>query len=410
MMSNTVLQPTTNNAMNHWVDEANKNSDKDFGHVHKTWAKKCMSYDKVNAIIDNDKKKIEDFRTSLKNWEPVAKNDGIVFKNKLNDREYKATDHAITCMCNAGVGIHRGGLLSMMSNITEKTNEETGKIRDKEDFDITISYLKANIFNPSRVNQQKNRLFRTWSDGTLRAVLSERYSIIDNQWFFDVLSKAIPNGLVSHWRGDADEVYANILIPDTIREEDDSDFGGMFSIGNSEIGTRRTSSTPSVFRAICDNGCILGKKSGNQVSKIHLGKINLDTLKTNILKNLNEQIPLLTINIDNVLKSKENEFGEAPLENLIAQLAIDNILSKKQSMQIYNDFQVEKNVLGNEAKTAYGLSNAITRAGQNFNNKIWIQFDHIGGHIATMEDFHWQKLVNRATQLSDSQVEKKLSL
>ncbi len=76
------------------------------------------------------------------------------------------------------------------------------------------------------------------------------------------MRKLIPGGRLSHWRGDADTLWGNVLIPDTIRQESDSDYGGMVSIGNSEIRERRITSRPSVFRAICFNGCIWDREAG----------------------------------------------------------------------------------------------------------------------------------------------------
>ena len=66
----------------------------------------------------------------------------------------------------------------------------------------------------------------------MRAMLSNKYAIVNNQWMMEVIQEAVPNGMLSHWRGDADTMYGNVLIPDSIREEDDSDYaigGAKFS-------------------------------------------------------------------------------------------------------------------------------------------------------------------------------------
>jgi hypothetical protein len=155
------------------------------------------------------------------------------------------------------------GLLAPIPHATKKDEDGEpvtveGGERGVADFEVLRDYIKVHVFDGERVDQgvdqDKQRLIRTWSDGTLRAFLSQKYTIVNNAWFLDVLSKAIPGGVVSHWKGDADSIFGNVLIPDTIRAEADSDFGGMLSVGNSEIGTRRISSLPSVFRAICMNG------------------------------------------------------------------------------------------------------------------------------------------------------------
>ena len=95
-----------------------------------------------------------------------------------------------------------------------------------------------------------------------------------------------------------------MLIPDTIREESDSDYGGMLSIGNSEIGERRISSMPSIFRAICMNGCIWDQTAGKGINQVHRGKIDLDQLFLVIKENLEVQIPLLPQGIERLLGTR----------------------------------------------------------------------------------------------------------
>jgi hypothetical protein len=277
------------------------------------------------------------------------------------------------------------------------------------DFECLRDYIKLHLFNPKRIDQEKPRLFRTWSDGTLRALLSEQYTIVNNVWFLGVLEKAIPGGVVSHWNGDADSIYGNILIPDTIRSEPDSDFGGMLSVGNSEIGTRRISSLPSVFRAICMNGCIWDQESGKGINKVHRGKVDFIALEKLIIENLQEQIPLLPQGIERMLGLRAFGCGDTPTPNLLAQTAIDYSLSKKQVSAVYEGWNEEVRILGrNDARTAYGLTNGITRAGQTLANDQWVRFDTIGGDFANLDRDGWDRFRSRADNLSTKQVEKRL--
>jgi hypothetical protein len=264
------------------------------------------------------------------------------------------------------------------------------------------------VFNADRVDQEKPRLFRTWKNGTVRAFLSEQYAIVNNGWYLELLSQIIPDGVLSHWRGDADSIYGNILIPDTIRAESDSDFGGMLSIGNSEIGTRRISSMPSVFRAICMNGCIWDQQSGEQLNRVHKGAIDFDSLAVAIAENLQAQIPLLSNGIEKILSLRKFEMKDTPFQNQLAVVAADHSLSKKQVRTIWDAYAIETNLLGGEAKTAYGLANAITRAGQTQDNAdAWVKFDVIGGDFANMDQNSWDKFRNRADGLNEKQIAKR---
>ena len=67
----------------------------------------------------------------------------------------------------------------------------------------------------------------------------------------------------------------------------------MLSIGNCEIGKRRISQVPSLFRSICLNGCIWGQCKGKEIKKRHIGEIDLQELSYAIYENIEAQLPLL---------------------------------------------------------------------------------------------------------------------
>jgi len=390
-----------------------------FKAVAKYWLENgCMSFDKAQERLASDQQQIEDFHSPLKEWDVVVKHSGIAFRHLSSGRDYSPTDHALNLMCQVGRGMSSWTVRNLRDPIPHATKKDAdgepvavkGGERGQADFEVLRDYIKVHLFHSDRVDQTKPRLFRTWSDGTLRALLSEQYTIVNNLWFLDVLRKAIPGGVVSHWQGDADSIFGNILIPDTIRAESDSDFGGMLSVGNSEIGTRRISSLPSVFRAICMNGCIWDQESGTGINKVHRGKVNFIDLEHHIIENLEAQIPLLPQGIQRVLGLRAYGCGDTPLSNLLAQTAIDHSLSKRQVGVIYDGWNEELRLLGRkEAQTAYGLTNAITRAGQQLgSNDQWVRFDTIGGEFANFNRDGWDKFRNRADNLSAKQVEKRL--
>jgi len=237
-------------------------------------------------------------------------------------------------------------------------------------------------------------------------LLSSRYAIVNNLWYLHVLRDLIPGGLLSHWRGDADTIFGNVLIPDTIRQESDSEYGGMLSVGNSEIGLRRIMSLPSVFRAICMNGCIWEQEKGSKISQVHKGVIDLEQLKQSIKKNLEKQIPLLGDGIKQHLGLRGRGLGDVtPLQGL-AELARTFKLSKKEAIAVREAYDVEADSLGDVAKTAFGLTQAVTRAGQKLSAQKWFDFDRIGGDMQTMTDDKWNNFRSRAGKLDTSEVEK----
>lgn len=398
----------------HTVIASQGAANKQFGHISKYWLPKCLTYEQGMTKLAEQQTNIEDFREPLSGWEPVATDNGLILRRLTNGRDYIPTDHALSLMCQTGRGMSDWTVHSLREPIRHvtKIGEDGKKIpifqRGKMDMELLRDYIKLHLFNKERVDQNKPHLWRTWKNGTLRALLSEQYAIINNGWYINLLSKLIPGGMFSHWKGDADNIYGNILIPDTIRTEKDSDYGGMLSIGNSEIGLRRISSCPSVFRAICMNGCIWEQESGVELNMRHRGQIDFESLAAKIKENLEKQIPLLPMGIERVLGLRAFGVGDVPIPNVFAQLAIEHSISKNEIGGIRNAFVKEVNILGpSDGNTAFGVMNSITRFGQTLDNNQWVRFDTIGGELANMDRDSWNSFRSRAKNLTNKQVEKR---
>jgi hypothetical protein len=246
---------------------------------------------------------------------------------------------------------------------------------------------------------ENDSVIRCFNDDTVRAILSTKYSPIDNLWLIEVLNKAIPDGLISHCRGDSDTIYANILMPDSIRFDNDSDYGGMFSISNCEIGKRALATRPSLFRAICQNGCIWGKHKGIDFRRKHIGLVMNDELAEAIADNLYEQIPVIDSVREAFLKTRHNKIvGVAPLP-IIYSVAKEFNLSNKEADQWIVEWQKEE---GGE-NTQFALINGLTRAGQKFNNDRWVQIDTIAGELVTES---WDKRIFIAKGVNGDDVAK----
>lgn len=363
-------------------------------HVHKDWWAKTKTYEQVmqdcQIAIDNR----EDIMVKTKGISCVNENDTFYFK--LQDgRKFRPTDHAIE-QFSVRSGIPSSTFLREMRNI--------------EGFDSHDANTMVIVGNNAlrRIDQDKEFRLRTYTDGTCRAFVTDKYAPVDNRWYLETLAEFVPGGRFSHWRGDEDTIYGNILIPDTIMDygADDSDYGGMISVGNCEIGTRRISQTPSLFRAICMNGCIWGQTAGEKIRRVHRGNIDLDGLKLEIAKNIQHQIPLLAPGIKKFLETRSLETGKASIKGVIASVASDYKLSKREATEFlsqYGEFEA-----GN--RNLFGIINGLTRAGQKFDNTTWVKFDEIAGSLMETSADRWATILRRADTFTDKDYEKVFSL
>ena len=360
-------------------------------HVHKDWYATTISYEDAMENLQRGVDEREDILAPVKDIQAIV-NDGGEFSFAVQDREFVPTDWALQ-------------QFSIRSKVPSSTVIQ--KLRSQEDADDVDSEVMAHLANNSlrRLDQDKIYRMRTYTDGTCRAFVTDKYAPIDNRWYLDQLRDNLPEGRLSHWRGDEDTIFGNILLPDTIidyGQSDDSDYGGMLSIGNCEIGKRRISQTPSLFRSICLNGCIWGQCKGKEIKKRHIGEIDLQELSYAIYENIEAQLPLLDAGVRKLLALRELEVEEAKMQQVFATVAMDHKLTKKEVSEVFRQWgQFER-----DDRNLFGVVNAVTRAGQTLDNMSWVRFDGIGGSLMDTSESRWAGILNRAASLQDKDLEK----
>lgn len=373
-----------------------------FSHVSKKWYDKTIDYDTALEKFNQMAADREDIIVHPKYIKPAYDEDtGWVGFEHIDGRKFSLTEHAARQYASR-THISHAFVNSMMRPVY-KQNGDVKFHRDDED---RYAFYTVLANGHRRLIQDKKYRWRTYKDGTLRAFLSADYAPIDNRWYLKLLQRFIPGGRISHFNfSTADTCYGNILIPDTIRTEDDSDYGGMISISNCEIGIRRLEQYPSVFRAICMNGCIWDQTKGSRFSQVHRGNLDMKELALRIFDNVNKQIPLLTQGIDLMFELKTLKF-DGLRKQIIAQVAKENAFTGDQARTFVSKFLTDEKDSHNNA---FGLVNAITRAGQEFDAETWVKFDLAAGNIVKGGSKLWDKIKKRASTLTDDDMVKVFS-
>lgn len=408
-MTNQILQGVGNSG--NFVLESQGTAAKDgFRNVSSLWYPKTHDFAFGLEQIEKGIQSREDIETSLDCVSAIIdENERFAFAFE-DGREFLPSPHALR-------------QFSVKLGIPITTiNHLTGEWADAEGLGLLKQTFNSGLrrHNDDQNTDERDKfIFRTYradghyddDSGTCRAVLTDSFAAIDNRWFLELLSTLIPDGRLSHWKGDADEICGNILIPDSIRAESDSDYGGMIAIGNSEIGTGRISSTPSVFRAICMNGNIWDEITGNSLDKVHRGKIDLQLLAKRITLCLHEQIPLLSSIIDKVLATRASEFGfgsAVKVTQLYAAIADSKEfkLTPKQAKGCAEQYCQHESA----DRNLFGVVNGITRQSQLESNTDWRTMDTIAGKLSSFDSATWSNFLSRASTYSEKQVCEALGL
>lgn len=358
---------------------------KGFRNVSQYWYPQTHDYDYGFQQMEKDRQSREDILCVAKHMMPMVDEQGKFSFAYDDGREFKMDEWA-TKQYAAKIGIP-----GTVFNWLEDKNS------DAFDSRLLVACVQNGL---RRVNPNKKFRFRTYNNNMIRAVLSEDYAIVDNRWYLETLKKCIPDGRLSHWRGDADTMFGNILIPDSIRQEADSEYGGMISVGNCEIGKRRLSQFPSLFRAICMNGCIWDRTKGKNIRRVHRGQDikNKSLLEKEIAENIQHQIPLTTKFIQWILDTQKYEVKK--VKNFIAEVGIAFGLRPAELTEIATQYvQHEK-----QHRNLFGIVNALTRAGQTFDNQRWFECDNFAGELVSVTPESFQRMNNRAENLSDEYI------
>jgi len=343
--------------------------------------------------------KTHDIKATFSELQPVVVNDK--FTLQYNGRSYIPTPHA---MNQLSTRLKIGQWYARYLTGHEDSDESDGHIADKQDAETLVNCYR----NGMRViDPAKKFVWRTRDDGTLRAHLTESFAPIDNRWLVESLSKIIPGGRLSHWeqRSDGvDTILGNVLIPDSIRVESDSEYGGGVSIGNSEIGIGALYSNPWLFRAICMNGCIWDKTKGVAYKRIHKqgrgSTVNYEREYANLHENITKQIPLVDNGITKLLALKAMAYV-GDVKTLFAQFMKDTgIKSVKTGQRLLEAYNVEP------MASAFGIVQAVTRTSQTLANiDLAIELDEWAGSIVKQGKSLWESFTKKAQSLTIAEVD-----
>lgn len=123
-----------------------------------------------------------------------------------------------------------------------------------------------------------------------------------------------------------------------------------------------------------------------------------------IEKNLTEQIPLCTEQLDRFLMTRHFETTMA-MKPVVAQLCLEQRLNKVISAAVLSGWNVERAVAGETATSLFGLINGVTRAAQEMEVNGWYKLDELGGTLLEFNADRWEAMVTRAAKLSMKDVE-----
>jgi hypothetical protein len=249
------------------------------------------------------------------------------------------------------------------------------------------SWLLAENVN-AWLGEKERRLIRIL-DGRIRAILSDRYRMMDNyDLIFLALDEFKKRETVEIYRIDLTETMLYLKVVDrTLTEsirEGDVVYGGII-IRNSEVGASALRIEPFILRRVCGNGLILQQS----LKKIHLGR---QTLEIGEIDWSDETRELE----DRAIWSKVRDIIRATFDKQIFQSWVRKLRESTQ-VKIEKPIEAVENIVGHlglseEQKqrllmhfsepTKYGLINAVANlAGESKNIEEQVKLEEFAGRM-----------------------------
>jgi len=347
-----------------WYNAIGLQSSDSHRHVAKVWQDKCTP---LADFVETVKKQSEHKEDRVKKESEIRLSDA----NTLLD----------------GTPLTKSGLNSLRG-FTDIPSSMVSFLQEREYDDELVKFLNKELdrrettWNHSGKEPRDFRVRVRHDDegnDVIRAIVSERYGVIDNADAMDMIVHSLPtlkDALASHIHNDGDDIYGNVLLPDFMKSEPDSDYGVGIAFRNSEIRNSTFKISPFLFRAICLNGMIWGRQNSEiTVNQRHMGKIDLNELQERVtiavkvaLTQGNDLLTLLSLS------------KQVKVENPLATIAL---LARDQKMTIeqgklwhkgYLDSLHEANGHVHE-NTAFGIVNGLTRASQDYKGNMREQME-----------------------------------
>lgn len=351
-----------------------------------------MTFEDTLQHIDRERGRVVDMLLDYSRFQAVSDEDGFGLIDKRTGQRFTFSDEAL-------------------DQFSERT--KIGKTLPRRLFagdEADRETLAIVAGNGLRKLGEKPCLLRTREDGSIRAFLSDEYSVIDHGWYLEILQQLIPGGIVSHFRSEdkCNSIFFNVLIPDSIRKESDSDYGAMLACGNGETGHNRVRSLPSIFRAICQNGCIWDQIDGiGYIMQVHRGEIDLALLANAIKENLQRQIPLLSTGIDSMLATRSISIANAePLRVIgatLQALAVPGITRNAADL-ILQGFDNQRTETGRVS--AFDVIQGMTFAAQQLGAELQETVERSAGSAMLWSADRWDSVFAMSRSIDAKQLKR----
>lgn len=212
---------------------------------------------------------------------------------------------------------------------------------------------------------------------SLRAVLTERYSPLDNRALLEALRKSLPSHLQVQWVALDDESFHLRLFDPHLRRDVRSDdpLQAGLHIANSEVGKRSVTVDAVVYREVCSNGLVRLIKGKSVLQQRHIGvapahfTVLLRQAMQQSLLAAQEFMAQMAAAADQPLQDTEKELKQLVTHWKLSQGFVEQVQASLKQEDAYYQ------------QTVFGLVNAVTHAAQTLDADRRLEMEVMAGKL-----------------------------
>lgn len=353
-----------------WKNALGLESTAEHRHVAKAWQQKCKKFDdvahRVRLGISSKRDIFQGREVTRVGFDPGRK----VFFDHRSGMAY--TDTGLESLLEK-TGVPKTMLKYMTQTGLSKNPVYGADLARFINNELEEKATRGNFLLRARKDQESG-------SEVCRFVATEAYTTFDNHQLLDLVGGILGNTsevLVSSAEIDGDSLFAHLLLPDSLKSCPDSDYGVGVALRNSEVGQWAVEVSPFLFRAICWNGNIWGRRNSKQTAKRkHRGEGMIDTFADLVKFALENALTHGYAMLDRTQKLHEVSVKDA--EGTIAILAKDHRLTGPQASSWLYGYETEAKATGG---TAFSLLQGLTRGAQDFEGQTRFEMESLSGSL-----------------------------
>jgi hypothetical protein len=237
-----------------------------------------------------------------------------------------------------------------------------------------LSDVAAHNLNTWVPKLRGDLLFRTVS-GRIRATLSDRYAVFDNEEVLDVLESVFPSGQygVQSFVVDGEDMTLRIVSNEMLRIDGEDLFAGL-QITNSEVGRGCVALEMFLFKYACTNGMLFGKVGVTSYSRRHIGSVSVVDEVTRILGEFPAGVEQIKTAVESARRVKmSTDLLHTLTEEFRKDARADDSLIDTVTGVMVNKY----------SPTVWGFANALTEVAQEFVEQRQMELERYAAHLVT---------------------------